>query len=417
MNTNTRPGDKLMRARVNLIRNDRAACERPHLLAMKRVETTQGTASTDGRTLTINVPWIEQFTQDEIIGVILHEVRHRMLKHNTRHVEAFQRAKSIYPHINNKTLAKAWNIAADLRVNTDLIDDGWCIPMKWKDKDGKEYQCVLDRRKEFVGWSTERIFFKLLSNADQGDPSPDNQGWGDANPLPEEGSGEGSGDKGDDSDGSGTTPVQSRREFEQEVDALNTEGLAMAKKRGVVPGSMASIIKQSAFRPDWTHRLANSISTVRGADEFSMARISNPGRRRRMVMPGTVSNTVGHVVIGIDTSGSISAKELSLYLSKINGIVRSENPERLTIIQCDARVQAVHELEQGEEVPSLVVKGRGGTAFQPVFDHIRKENWSPEFIIYMTDGVGDNPRDPGLPVIWVTTNRKPANFGIIIEVN
>jgi predicted metal-dependent peptidase len=143
--------------------------------------------------------------------------------------------------------------------------------------------------------------------------------------------------------------------------------------------------------------------------------MSNAGRRNRMVLPGCVSYSIEHIVFAVDTSGSISTKELNSYVSTINSIIRFENPERITLIQCDARVQDVRELHG--EIPTVNVKGRGGTAFQPVFDYLAKNAITPTLTVYLTDGYGDQPRDPGHHVVWVSTGSQTFPFGTVIPIN
>jgi predicted metal-dependent peptidase len=385
-------GDKYRRARLQITRNDKCIMERAHFLAMGREEMTEGTAETDGRTLYANVDWLEQWSVDQIVGLILHEVRHRMLKHTIRFKPAADKARSLHGAVSMDDLHKFWNVACDLRVNRDLADEGWSLPDKGTfDHDGK-----------YRGWSVERIFFSLLNDAEK-KQMPE---WGTMS-EPDGNQGKGNGGSGEDDD----------RALAQEIDQLNDTGLAMARKRGLVPSSLKELVKETKHEPPWEHRLASTISRLKGGDDFTMARLSNMGRRARMVLPGIVGFQLEHVVIGVDTSGSIGARELSLFLSKINAIVRAERPERLTLIQCDAQIQDVRDLAQDETLPTLAVKGRGGTAFQPLFDHVHRNGLNPEFIIYLTDGDGDRPRDPGIPVVWITTGRDPAPFGDIIRIN
>lgn len=385
-------GDKLRRARTGLMRDDRAIMERSHLLAMRRIEDEPGvdTAMTDGINLFINVPWIEQFETGQIQFVLLHEARHRMLKHPIRFPEMIERAKLTYPTATTSSLWAILNIAADYRINDDLMQDGWINhPPGAFDTSGK-----------YRGWSVMRIFMDLLNNAPQ-QKAPD---WGSCSGLPGGGGGKASRDD--------------EREFDQTVNEQNETSMKIAQKRGIVPGSMKQLVAEAKAKPDWDKQLPAVLSRIRGGDDYSMARVSNAARRQRMVMPGVVGTTLEHVVIGMDTSGSIGQGELALFLQKINSIVRVENPVRLTIMQVDARVQDVQELDEGATLPTINVKGRGGTAFQPAFDYVEKMGWTPDCMVYLTDGHA--PFDqviPDYPVIWLITSGVVPPYGTVIHIH
>lgn len=385
-------GDKLRRARTGLMRDDRAIMERSHLLAMRRIEDEPdvATAMTDGINLFINVPWIEQFETGQIQFVLLHEARHRMLKHPIRFPEMIERAKLTYPTATTSSLWAILNIAADYRINDDLMQDGWINhPPGAFDTSGK-----------YRGWSVMRIFMDLLNNAPQ-QKAPD---WGSCSGLPGGGGGKASRDD--------------EREFDQTVNEQNETSMKIAQKRGTMPGSMKTLVAEAKAKPDWDKQLPAVLSRIRGGDDYSMARVSNAARRQRMVMPGVVGTTLEHVVMGIDTSGSIGQGELALFIQKINSIVRVENPVRLTIMQVDTRVQDVTELEEGATLPTINVKGRGGTAFQPAFDYVEKMGWTPDCMVYLTDGHA--PFDqviPDYPVIWLITSGVVPPYGTVIHIH
>jgi predicted metal-dependent peptidase len=105
----------------------------------------------------------------------------------------------------------------------------------------------------------------------------------------------------------------------------------------------------------------------------------------------------------LDTSGSISADELSVYTAAVLGILEETSPEAVALIQCDAEVQRVDTIQPGESFNRIEVHGRGGTRFQPAFDWIAESAFGADAIVYATDlHCSDQPQDPGLPVISLT---------------
>ena len=79
-------------------------------------------------------------------------------------------------------------------------------------------------------------------------------------------------------------------------------------------------------------------------------------------------------------------------------------PESLTVIQCDAEVQAVDTYSPTELPAQIEIKGRGGTDFRPVFAELEKHP-TPACLIYLTDLECDSyPSPPGYPVLWAVTD-------------
>jgi predicted metal-dependent peptidase len=139
-------------------------------------------------------------------------------------------------------------------------------------------------------------------------------------------------------------------------------------------------------------------------------------------LPSTIKEYL-NVVVAVDTSGSISHQELSDFVSEAHAILTSISSVRMTLIDCDAAVQQVLVIEEGQSIDGSPLpwegrpfKGRGGTSFVPVFQWIEANNENPDLLIYFTDGYGSFPSDePGYPSVWVMTTDVEAPFGDIIR--
>lgn len=377
-------GDKLVRAMMRFVRNPLGVVERSHFMAMDRdLSGSVPTAATDGKALLLNVEWMEQWSDDEMQGVLAHEARHRMLGHPLRAAPLINRALSIKPGLSRKGAMDIYNVACDLRINYDLIQDGWRLPRSG----------VFDRDGEYEGMSAETIFWKLLENSDeQAAPS-----WGTFTES-EAGDAE-------------------RADALTEVERMTRTAALIAQRQGKLPGSLSHLVNVQIKPLDWDKQLAQALSTSMGSDEYSMARISRAGRRMGMVMPGTIGKHCEHLVVALDVSGSIKDRDLSHYLGIAIQICRAENPERLTIIQCDSRVQSVMDLDSHQEPPPVLkIKGRGGTSFVPVFEYVDSRNMNPEAIIYFTDMEGAFPRPSRHRTFWLSTGQIIGPFGTTIKI-
>ena len=119
--------------------------------------------------------------------------------------------------------------------------------------------------------------------------------------------------------------------------------------------------------------------------------------------PGTKTDPTFDVVFALDTSGSMSAEEMLLALSEVQGIQRASEKMSIRIIECDTKIGKEYVLNPGE-TPDLKVTGRGGTEFDPVFQ--RAQQLKPDCLIYATDGYCSLPKESfrvSCPVIWVIT--------------
>ena len=141
-----------------------------------------------------------------------------------------------------------------------------------------------------------------------------------------------------------------------------------------------------------------------------------------IIFPSTVKEYL-EVVVALDTSGSISNNELTHFVSESHSIINSIARVKMHLIECDMVIQDTIIIEEGQninggELPweGKALKGRGGTSFIPVFEHVEEVQVRPDLLIYFTDGYGAFPEfEPNYPVIWMMTTEVEPPFGIRIQ--
>lgn len=117
-----------------------------------------------------------------------------------------------------------------------------------------------------------------------------------------------------------------------------------------------------------------------------------PGRRRRPPKP--------KLLVGIDTSGSMSSEALGRVAREIRRLARHAT---LTLAECDAAIHRIYPLV-GPLGPFV---GGGDTNFVPVFDEARAARRF-EGLVYFTDGKGNLPKTaPSVPTLWALTHSDP----------
>ncbi len=329
------------------------------------------TMATDGKSIFYNAEFTDALSEAELDGVKVHEAYHRILKHHLR---------------MGKRDAELWNIACDYAINPIIIQSGLVLP------EG----ALIDAK--FKGMSAEKIYDLLKQ--DQGDDG--NGGGGSGQPQPQEW-----GNVEDQGGGMSEDQIKSEEATinAQVVMAVNS----MKTEAGKLPANIKEIIDEmKRSQIDWKDVLRRFV----GGDQPEGYSYRRPNRRQwylnEVVTP--VSNKIGcgDIVVGIDTSGSVSSVELSHFLGELNAIAESSGAESVTIITCDYDVQGVVRYERGDQIEDIVCKGRGGTRVMPVFDYIAENNINVDNFIYFTDmGIGDYPEhDVGYPILWVSSDMR-----------
>lgn len=131
-----------------------------------------------------------------------------------------------------------------------------------------------------------------------------------------------------------------------------------------------------------------------------------------LVCCGRRKRCAGDIVLVIDTSGSVPARVYDRFLREAQTILEELRPERLHLLSVSHYVCEAVTLERGAEIPRSL-KGGGGTAFQPAFDWIQRENLQPDVLVYLTDGVSydiNSLQAPDYPVLWVSTLCRPEHY-------
>ena len=115
-------------------------------------------------------------------------------------------------------------------------------------------------------------------------------------------------------------------------------------------------------------------------------------------------NRLEELVIAIDTSGSCDVETVRRFLGETYSILSDRenffHKMKVYLIQCDCCIQDVQVIHSEEEWKTcsrnIVIQGRGGTDFRPVFRYVKEQQEKKEIrrlraLIYFTDGDGIYP--------------------------
>ena len=339
------------------------------------------TAYTNGRDVTYGREFISKLSDAELRGVILHETKHKMYRHLTT-----------WNHLFKQNATKA-NMACDYVINLEIQEE--C-------NDSNNFvelpKCgLLD--KKFKGMSSRQVFDLL--------PDQNGGGGGDSG----DGDGQGSFDE-HDWESAEELSAEEKEELAREIDQAIRQGAILAgKANGSLNRSFNDLM---SAKVNWKDALREYISAVcKGKDDSTWAKPNRRWLQHDMYMPSTVSETMGRVVVAIDTSGSIQGAILTRFISEVASIMDNVNPELVDLIYWDCEVASheVYGLNESDKMrASTKPQGGGGTSPSCITKYLKDNNIVPECAIVLTDGYVGNDwgGNWSSPVLWAIVDNKSA---------
>ncbi|MGN1416260.1 MAG: VWA-like domain-containing protein [Oscillospiraceae bacterium] len=192
------------------------------------------------------------------------------------------------------------------------------------------------------------------------------------------------------------------REFINESTEMMDE-----ETRGLMPAHYLEQVKKINEPPiiSWQRVLKKYIGIISAGKRKTRMRL-NRRQPSRYDLSGEMNDRMLKIVVAIDTSGSVSNREIAQIFNEIFAIL-AKRKYCITVIECDSEIQRIYLIHNPSDV-KLDVAGRGGTAFTPVIEHINSDRYYRDaLLIYFTDGYGEDriPRPMTYRNIWVITGR------------
>ena len=372
--------NKLAKSKIGVIL-DHPFFGRILLSLFLKEDNNQPTGYTDGKVIGFNHDFIDNLELPVVKFFMVHEVMHVALMHHLR--------RGGRDH-------KLWNVACDYVINLILKEAGFEI------MDG----ALIDDK--YAGMSSEQVYSSLQQDgtgagAGAGAGEPGAEGFGEVRDFP----------------GDAT---------EQQIESQNVkvavaQAYNQAKTAGKLPAGFEKII-EGILNPkvDWKEVLRDMVSTA-ARDDYSWRRPNRRFSGKSIIFPSLYSESMGEVVIAVDTSGSMGQKELEQSASEISSILEDFPGASARVIYCDTRVHkdATQVFDSDDFPIQLKAAGGGGTSFEPVFEHVKELDEQPMCLLYMTDLCGSFPEvAPEYPVIWGRTDSyRDANdvpFGTVVDM-
>jgi predicted metal-dependent peptidase len=406
---------RIKRGHVTLMKHPQTALySGVMLMGTSSVEEHVPTAYTDGVNKKYGRKFLESITSEpKVRGLILHENLHVALKQ-----VVFGRAM----FLENPKMA---NLAADFVVN-DIITciDGTVAGTSERIvelPDGGVYDAM------FHDWSMREVYNYLKKNCKSGDKSGKGKGQGGQGSNPPSG-GTQSND-GDDGDGdtvtvngktydisqldehdfAGEITAEEAKEVIDGIDkALREGGMLAGRMGGKIPRAISELLEPKI---DWREALREFVSsTTKGNDEFTWRRMNKRHMANDIYLPSVENESIGEIVVAIDTSGSIGSAEITEFATELVSICDLCQPEVVRVLWWDTEVHGEQVFKDNYSDIAKLLKplGGGGTHVSCVSDYVVKNKIKAECVLVFTDGYVENNIDWKItdPTLWMITQHK-----------
>jgi predicted metal-dependent peptidase len=190
----------------------------------------------------------------------------------------------------------------------------------------------------------------------------------------------------------------------------------VTKSRGMVPGEIKELINNfTAFEQpkfDWRGYIRRFVGRSVKVYTKKLRRKFN---KRFEDNPGLKIKQKKHILVAVDTSGSVSTDELKEFFSEVHHMHKTGSD--ITVVQCDTAISDIRPYKQSNKIE---LHGRGGTSFEPVVEYYDANQKKYTCLIYFTDGEAPAPAKPKGHILWVLSSRSEINNklpGQIIKLN
>ena len=363
------------------------------------------TAYTDGERIAFGPEFLDSLSDAELDFVLMHEVLHVVLQHCLR---------------GEDRDGERFNIAADIVVNSNImLENGGRPSSITLSKYGVSMHVAPDGKEGHL-YTAEEVYEMLP-------PSPR------SNPKKIKGSGAEDGrakkeaaKRRDGEEGAMTWDDHSRwgkyeedsvlrdvwvKQFAETCEAINVRD--PSNSRGTLP-MFAKRMLEKLMKPqtDWRTLLNDFIQ-----EELCDYSFSPPDRRFQdspFFLPDFnemgKNGEVNDILFFIDTSDSISDKQMTAAYSEVKGAIdQYDGKLRGWLGFFDAAIIEPKPFSSFEEFIVIKPAGGGGTDFQIIFEYVAEHMSEkvPSCIIILTDGYAPFPKEElanGIPVLWLINN-------------
>jgi predicted metal-dependent peptidase len=333
-----------------------------------RISDVPSTARTDGFTCEYNPDFLLKLTAGSYgsrVGLLTHETFHPALQHFVR-----QEYRN----------AEIWNISSDEEGNHLIKSENIALP---------EGGCCTPKYK---GWSAEDIYDDMVQGGCCEDQPENPTDVGDMVEL-------------------GSLTEGREGATKQDATAHINEILAVAAIRAEDKGYSEQV---PPYIKEYLKKLNNPTIPWLRVMRTHMTRLTRSGysyraHNRRYLpdfyLPKFASESLDEVLIGHDTSGSVTTSQHRADLTEMWGMVKMAKPKKVIYAQWGSEVVDNRILKRPKDFEAIDLVHGGGTKPQRLFDWA-EENTKTKLAIIFTDGQFNQNvlTEPPFLILWVVYN-------------
>jgi len=389
--------------------------------------------------LVINPDFFNPLPLEQRMGILIHEVDHIILQHLGRKGER-----------DHKLFNVACDIALNQMIPKDWLPDGALYPETFKLPDGNFWPKDLTAEQYYQLAKDEKDKQEKEKDDQDTEEKCDNCGGSGEEPQDgdqegEEGEGEGQGE-GEEKEGkepckecqgtgakpgTGFQPSNGNPNLtgQEEItidshdmwDKMSDEDQEMAKEmmsktleqameksRGNAPSNIEMIMElwRKKAKLSWKRILKKYLSSKKGQ---RVATIKKRNRRIRTlgVKGSKTAYDTPEVVVGLDTSGSMSNEEIAEALVEINEVCKISN-SNLKLVQIDTTIKGLEEYDPKKK--NFKRRGCGGTYMGAMAKFLKDEKIKYDVLVMISDmyiedvSTDENWKGLKKPTLWLNTS-------------
>lgn len=195
-------------------------------------------------------------------------------------------------------------------------------------------------------------------------------------------------------------------DLNKEISREKLNSTIIYASKGSVPEEIKSLLPNlNKAKINWVNEIRNAIKLIPSKNKKTITR-RNRRQPERLDLRGDIKKYTPKIVIALDISASIENEDVKDFLSEMLSLVNYYK-EPIRVIECDDTIRRDYTIKTFNDIKDITER-TGATRFSPVFKLLREENNRESLLIYFTDGFGEEKLNvrPINDTIWVVTGSK-----------
>jgi len=346
-----------------------------------------------------NPKWMDTIESKDILNEMVHNILHKALGHTNK-------------EYNNKAIG---NLAKDIKVDNLMNNEGFGSYKSVANKGNTTYLLSENTAEISIRTDQDKTETIKLDNIDKGFVEQLYGKMSHINIKSQE-------NKDHDKHSKTSNKDSGKRESKKWARRMQQSGM----QAGVQSAELQRIINAlSEPNIDWNDIFRDKITGYMITD-YTWSKPSRLFYTLGIYLPGYVRENF-KLLIGIDTSGSVSQKQFSTMISEIYAIYEQHNDVEIEILIGDTKLteHLIVTSTNREDILATKITGGGGTSHTFYKEWIEENDWNGDVLVLMTDGYSNieplyDQWDRSFDTVFIydkTMNPSMENYGTVVYMD